>query len=416
MKFKLKTLGCRTNQYETQALRRQLEILGWKEAENGEIADLCVVNTCTVTESADQRSRYQVRHLHQENPGAEIIVTGCSAERSPQEFAALPGVSRVISNVDKETLVQDLFPDLEVPPFLIDYFKGHTRAFLKVQDGCNSYCSYCVIPFVRGRSRSKPLETVIDEAKALIDKGYKEIVLTGINIGDYDGDGKDVSLARLIREIDALPGLERLRVSSIDPDEVDEELCEAIMHGKHTCPSMHIVLQSGSNVVLKRMRRKYNRQMFFSTVDTLKKYNPDFTVTTDIIVGFPGETESDFAETLDVVKEVEFAKVHVFPYSDRPKTRASRFTDKVSPSAIKERKAKLIAASEAQSFRLREKYVGRVLTVLTEAPDEEGTSAHTANFLPVRVRAVKAPRANQLITVNLIENTPEGLIGIPYEN
>ena len=413
MKFKIKTLGCRTNQYESEAIRRQLKGLGWSEAVKSEGADLCIVNTCTVTESADQRSRYSVRHLHKENPGAEIIVTGCSGEKNPADFKGLAGVTRVVSNQDKEELVQQLFPEVEVSQFIIDYFSGHTRAFLKVQDGCNSYCSYCVIPFVRGRSRSKPLALILDEARALIDQGYQEIVLTGINIGDYDGGKTKSSLSQLIKSVDKLPGLKRLRVSSIDPDEVDDPLIEAILEGENTCPSMHIVLQSGSNIILKRMRRKYTRQVFYNTIDKLQRMCPEFTFTTDLIVGFPGESEADFQDSLSVIKNVQFAKVHVFPYSDRPKTRASRFSDKIVPQEMKKRKAIIISESEKQAYLLRERYIGKELEVLTETVDKNDPSlipGYTKHFLPVIINTTKNIKPNQLVTVKIKENSAKGMI------
>ncbi|MBS0653149.1 MAG: tRNA (N(6)-L-threonylcarbamoyladenosine(37)-C(2))-methylthiotransferase MtaB, partial [Verrucomicrobia bacterium] len=312
-KFKVVTLGCRTNQYESQAYADQLVRLGYTQAEEGEPAEICIVNTCTVTESADSSSRYQIRHLARENPGSKLVVTGCLAERLPQEIQAMPEVSLVVSNKDKEDLLSQVFPGEDIPEFTIDHFAAHTRAFVKVQDGCNSFCTYCIIPYVRGRSRSRTVAEVVREVEQLVANGYKEVVLTGINIGDFDGapqEGeKPARLSDLIRAVDAVEGLSRLRVSSIDPDEVDEDLADAILNGKKTCHSMHIVLQSGSNVVLKRMNRKYTREIFLDTVEKLLKASPDFTFTTDIIVGFPGESEVDFQDTLDIMEKVRFAKV-----------------------------------------------------------------------------------------------------------
>ncbi len=228
------------------------------------------------------------------------MVTGCYAERKPGTVKDLEGVTLVVPNKNKEKLVEEIFPDEEVPEFSIKRFESHTRAFLKVQDGCNSFCTYCIIPYVRGRSRSRTVADIVKEAETLVSNGYKEIVLTGINIGDFDGNApegeKPDRLADLVRAVDAVPGLERLRVSSIDPDEVDADLADAVLNGIHTSHSMHVVLQSGSNVILKRMNRKYTRQIFLDTVDRLKAANPDFTFTTDIIVGFPGETDHDFQD------------------------------------------------------------------------------------------------------------------------
>ena len=416
-KFKVVTLGCRTNQYESQAYADQLTRLGYTQAGEGDAAEICVVNTCTVTESADSSSRYQIRHLARENPGAKLVVTGCLAERLPREIGEMPEVDLVVPNKEKENLLSHLFPDEEIPEFSIEHFAAHTRAFVKVQDGCNSFCSYCIIPYVRGRSRSRPIADVVKEVEQLVKNGYQEVVLTGINIGDFDGarqpGEKPDRLSDLIRAIDAIPGLARLRVSSIDPDEVDQDLADAILNGRTTCHSMHIVLQSGSNVILKRMNRKYTREIFLETVERLKLLSPDFTFTTDIIVGFPGESDADFQDTLDIMQTVCFAKVHMFPYSERKRTRAALFPHKVLPSIIHERKQQLLRLAEQCAFKLRSRYVGREMMVLTENSDDliKGhISGHTSNFLTVCLPQGEI-KPNTLVKVQLIENSPQGLIG-----
>lgn len=413
--FKIVTLGCRTNQYESQAYHDQLMGLGFAPVREGENASLCIVNTCTVTESADSHSRHAIRNLTRHHPGAKVVVTGCLAERLPDAVKNIEGVDQVVPNTQKERLIESIFPDEEVPEFAIKQFDAHTRAFIKVQDGCNSFCTYCIIPYVRGRSRSRTVADVVREAEELVGNGYKEIVLTGINIGDFDGnrpDGeKSDTLAELVRAVDAVPGLERLRVSSIDPDEVDDNLLEAIIYGRTTCPSMHIVLQSGSNVTLKRMNRKYTRQMFMETIDRLRQASPDFTFTTDVIVGFPGETDADFEETLAVMREAQFAKVHLFPYSERARTRAATYPNKVPPEVMRIRKQEVLRLAEQLAYELRSKYVGRRMTVLTESLDAKGEksiSGHTANFLNVNI-ATASCRPNELVLVDLVGNTPEGL-------
>jgi len=410
-KFKVVTLGCRTNQYETQAYQDQLAAMGYARAQESEEADLCIVNTCTVTESADSHSRHAIRKLARENPGAKIAVTGCFAEQNPEAVQKLEGVTHVVPNSDKETLLKTLMPEQEVPEFSIKHFDAHTRAFVKVQDGCNSFCTYCIIPYVRGRSHSRTIKEVVSEVEELIANGYKEVVLTGINIGDFDGNHPDNpdTLADLVRAVDEVKGLERLRISSIDPDEVDDDLLDAVIHGKRTCHSMHIVLQSGSNVVLKRMNRKYTRQIFMETIDRLRGACPDFTFTTDVIVGFPGETDADFAETLEVMREVKFAKVHMFPYSERPRTRAAMMSNKVPQNIIRERKQEVLRLAEQIAFELRNDYVSHRMTVLTEKNEGE-QSGHTDNFLNVLLPQ-GGYQQNQLVEVDLIENTPEGLIG-----
>lgn len=418
-KYKLVTLGCRTNQYETQAYSDQLKEMGYVQVEEGEEADLCIVNTCTVTESADNQSRYEIRQLARKYPGTKLVVTGCAAEAQPEGIKSIPGVTHVISNRKKEDLVAEVFPFEDVPEFRINRFDAHTRAFVKVQDGCNSFCTYCVIPYMRGRSRSRSIAEIVAEVESLIASGYKEAVLTGINIGDFDGnisEGQNPhTLADLVRAVDALPGLERLRISSIDPDEITEDLADAVLNGKKTCHSMHIVLQSGSNVILKRMNRKYTRQIFMETIDRLRKADPDFTFTTDVIVGFPGETEADLAETLAVMAEVKFAKVHMFPFSERPRTRAATMPNKVPPEIIKERKQEVLRSAERHSFELHNGYVGRTMQVLLENIDSEGggsISGHTDNFLQVRIKSDAGLVPNMLVDVELVSNTPAGLYGI----
>jgi threonylcarbamoyladenosine tRNA methylthiotransferase MtaB len=416
-KFKVVTLGCRTNQYESQAYTDQLLGLGLQPAGETDKADICIVNTCTVTESADSSSRHQIRLLAKQNPGAKIVVTGCLAQRDPDSLLQIEGVSHVEPNATKDALLTHLFPEKDLPEFSIKQFEAHTRAFVKVQDGCNSFCTYCIIPYVRGRSRSRLVSDILKEIKDLVSSGYKEIVLTGINIGDFDGapiEGENpVRLADLVRHVDEIEGIERIRISSIDPDEVDEDLLDAVIKGRHTCHSFHIVLQSGSNVVLKRMNRKYTREIFLSTIERLKQASPDFTFTTDVIVGFPGESDLDFNDTLEVMKQVRFAKVHMFPYSERPKTRAALFPGKVPPLIIQERKRQVLTLAEQTAFALREQYVGRTMKVLIESEEGEGSgwfSGHTENFLSVMVQA-EGLVSNQIIEIDLIENAPNALIG-----
>lgn len=416
-KFKIVTLGCRTNQYESQAYHDQLQAMGYVQAQGDEQAEICIVNTCTVTESADSSSRHEIRQLARQNAGSKLVVTGCFAERQPEAIKEIEGVTHVVANKDKENLLSSVFPDTELPEFSIKRFESHTRAFVKVQDGCNSFCTYCIIPYVRGRSRSRTIGEVVQEVKDLIANGFKEVVLTGINIGDFDGNRAEGEtpdrLVDLVKAVDRVPGLERLRISSIDPDEVDEDLLEAVINGTHTCKSMHVVLQSGSNVILKRMNRKYTRQIFMDTVDRLRAACPDFTFTTDIIVGFPGETDEDFEDTLNVMREVKFAKVHMFPFSPRPRTRAALMPNKVPQDIIKARKQEVLRLAEQVSFDLRNAYVGRRMTILTESSDRSRPgeiSGHTDNFMMVWIPDA-GYKPNQLIEVDLIANTPEGLIG-----
>jgi threonylcarbamoyladenosine tRNA methylthiotransferase MtaB len=410
-RFKIAALGCRTNQYEAQAFRDQLLTLGYEEAQEGQQADICIVNTCTVTKSADERSRHQIRSLNRDNPDSKIYVTGCMTEKQAPALLNIGGVAGVVKNKDKENLLKFAFPEQAIPEFKIERFEAHTRAFVKVQDGCNSFCSYCIIPYVRGRSRSRRLQSILDEVQGLVKNGFYEIVLTGINIGDYDGapsEGEEpVRLSTLTKAVSAIEGVRRLRISSIDPDEVDDELIEVIKNSTNCVPSMHIVLQSGSNTVLKRMRRKYTVQQFFDTVDRLKSAIPSFTFTTDIIVGFPGETPEEFQETLDVMDRVGFLKVHMFPYSKREGTLAARMPNHLDSVTVQSRKQTLLEKAEKLSFIERQPYVGQILEVLVESHN----FGHTENFLPVQIEGTLLEK-NQFVKVQIVENQKEALTGV----
>lgn len=409
-KFFLATLGCRTNQYESQALLDQLLSAGFERAREGERADLCIINTCTVTDGADRSSRNIIRRAIRENRGARVVVTGCLPAADAEAVKAIPGVTDVIGMTDKERLLELIYPESEFPEFAIRSFVGHTRAFIKVQDGCNSFCSYCIVPYVRGRSRSRSLDSILKEVDALVANGYQEVVITGINVGDYDGGNGDGSLAALVRAIDRVPGIRRIRLSSIDPHDITEDLREAILSGKHTCHCLHLVLQSGSNLILKKMNRRYTRQDYFAAVAPFKVADPDFTFTTDIIVGFPGETDGQFNETLEVIQQMEFAKVHIFPYSARSRTRAASYP-KVADSVITARKTHASAVAESVAAKMRQRYVGKRLEILTENSPGEGVSVgHTMNFIHVTVNGGSLP-PNTFVQVQCTANGPEGLIG-----
>ena len=404
-KFTLASLGCRTNQYEAQGFRTQLQKMGFVEAKPGQSADVCIVNTCSVTAAAGQGSIVRIRKLAQENERARLFVTGCHAEEVAEKVTDLP--LQVVTNKEKETLLASLFPDEELPEFAIDAFASHTRAFVKVQDGCNSFCTYCIIPYVRGRSRSRSLDSIVREVETLAKNGYKEVVFTGINVGDFDGGGER-TLAELMKETAKIEGIERIRLSSIDPEDVTDELMEVVLSGGKMCPSLHLVLQSGSNVTLKKMNRKYTRQQFLAVVDALKSRRADFTLTTDVIVGFPGETEDDFLETLDVVSKVQFAKVHMFPYSPRARTRAALYPDRVPKEVVTERKSRLLSLARKQAQDLRSHYVGKTLQVLTES----GEMGHTVNFLPVKIEG-ECVEPNTLLNILFEKNETDYLIGRP---
>ncbi len=403
--FRIVYLGCRTNQYEAQAFQDQLFSMGFFLAEENETADLCIMNTCTITSNADKDTSQAIHNLARQNLASRIAVTGFGVESQREAIAGMPEVSAIIPNAKKEELVQLLLTDEQAPEFFIKNFDAHTRAFVKVQDGCNSYYTYCVIPYVRGRLRSRCLDEILAEVQNLVSNAFKEIVITGINVGDFDGNA-DVRLAELVRAVDCVPGLERSRISFIDSDEVDAKLIDAVILGQHTCPSipsMHIVLQSGSNVILKCMNCKYTRQIFLQTVERLRAACPNFTFTTDANFGSTGKTEADFQDTL--VNTVEFAKVHMFSYSPRLRTRAALLPNQAPFELMRERKKRLMRGAEQAAFKPRAAYVGHTMSVLTESKYSE----HTENFLSVYL-ADQGLQANQLVNVELVENTSQGLL------
>src|SRR5262245_32641376 len=344
---RLVTLGCKVNQYETQYVKEALEANGYREAGAGEPADLCVVNTCTVTGEGDAKSRQAVRRLAQANPRAAIVVMGCYATRDPEAVGRLPGVVKVVT--DKARLAEELRPfGVTHLPRGIARFDGHRRAFVKVQDGCLLNCTYCIIPRVRPVVRSRTLDEIADEVQTLVASGCREIVLTGIHLGHY---GIDLSRGRpkeqwcrlwhLLDRLDRLPGDFRVRLSSLEAAEVRGEFVEALARSPRLCPHLHLCLQSGSDRVLARMRRRYRVAGFLERCRRLRAALDHPAFTTDVIVGFPGETEADFAATCRVVREVGFAKVHIFPYSPRQGTPAADFPDRVPPPVVAERRARL---------------------------------------------------------------------------
>jgi threonylcarbamoyladenosine tRNA methylthiotransferase MtaB len=372
---RLVTLGCKVNQYETQYVHETLEANGYRTAGPGEAADLCVVNTCTVTAEADAKGRQLIRRLHHENPHAAIIVTGCYATREPETVARLPGVSKVIP--DKERLLDDLREfGVTRPVPGISRFDGHQRAFVKVQDGCLLNCTFCIIPRVRPHVRSRPPEAVEAEVARLVETGYPELVLTGIHLGHYGIDrsrgkpkGEWCRLWHLIDRLDRLPGDFRIRLSSLEAAEVRGEFVAALARSRRVCPHLHLCLQSGSDRVLARMKRRYRVAGFLERCRRLREALNQPAFTTDVIVGFPGETDADFDETCRVVREVGFSKIHVFSFSARRGTPAADFPDQVPPPVIAERRQGLQELERELAAAYHRSLIGRRLDVLVEGSD-----------------------------------------------
>ncbi len=404
MKLRTHTLGCKVNQYETEFLREGLATIGYEEAEKGEEADLCVVNTCTVTAEGDAKSRQVVRRMARNNPAAKIVVMGCYATRAPEEVAALPGVTEVLT--DKRELPDLLgrFGVTDVPTGLSGLGK-RSRAYVKVQDGCTLRCSFCVIPHVRPNLASRPLEEVVDEVRGLVDNGYREVVLTGIHLGHYGVDWNRqrptdkeswIRLSHLTRRLAEIPGGPtdfRVRLSSIEATEVTRELIDVMVdHPERIAPHLHISMQSGSDSVLRRMRRRWGSRRFVDRCNLLRERLDQPAITTDVIVGFPGETEQEFQETVATCRDAGFSKIHIFPFSARRGTPAFDMDDQI-PKKLKQERVHRLEEVEAE---LRDAYfeslLGRQLQVMVETPIANTTDRYvgtSCRYAPVEVTATQ---------------------------
>ncbi|WP_066064077.1 tRNA (N(6)-L-threonylcarbamoyladenosine(37)-C(2))-methylthiotransferase MtaB [Neobacillus soli] len=376
------TLGCKVNHYETEAIWQLFKQEGYERVEFESISDVYIINTCTVTNTGDKKSRQVIRRAVRKNPDAVICVTGCYAQTSPAEIMAIPGVDIVVGTQDRVKMLDYIeqyklerqpingvgnimknrvYEELDVPSFT-----DRTRASLKIQEGCNNFCTFCIIPWARGLMRSRDPKEVIRQAQQLVDAGYKEIVLTGIHTGGYGEDMKDYNLALLLRDLEAVKGLERLRISSIEASQITDEVIEVIKHSNIVVRHLHIPLQSGSDTVLKRMRRKYTMEFFGERLERLREVLPGLAVTSDVIVGFPGETEEEFMETYNFINEHKFSELHVFPYSKRTGTPAARMEDQVDEEVKNERVHRLISLSDQLAKEYASQFEGEVLEVIPE--------------------------------------------------
>ncbi|HUQ70498.1 MAG TPA: tRNA (N(6)-L-threonylcarbamoyladenosine(37)-C(2))-methylthiotransferase MtaB [Planctomycetaceae bacterium] len=369
---RLVTLGCRVNQYETQLVKEALEKHGYREADEGEAADLCVVNTCTVTSNGDSRSRQVIRQLARNNPGTRTLVMGCYATNDPETVRSLPGVFEVVT--DKRELPDVLARHgIHDMPAGISRFPGRKRAYVKVQDGCILRCSYCIIPHVRPGLRSRSPDDIEDEVRRLLDHGHQEIVLTGIHLGHFGVDttrgksGKShFRLGHLLHRLDCIPGRWRMRLSSIESAEITDDFLAAAADCEHLCPHFHPALQSGSTTVLRRMRRRYSAERFLRTVHQLQERFDNPGLSTDVIVGFPGETDAEFDETVAVCREAGFHKLHLFPFSARRGTPAAELPDKIPDSVVQERMKILESVAESLTAEYHQRLIGHPLEVLVE--------------------------------------------------
>ena len=420
MKACVYTLGCKVNTYESEYIMLKLIEAGY---EIGTIDDkdcnVYIVNTCTVTNTADIKSRKIIHRIKRNNPNACIVALGCYVEDHPDEFN---DIDIYIGNKDKSKIIEllDLYFTKKEPirrvgltketfeDMFITDFKNRCRAFVKVQDGCENFCSYCIIPYVRGKCRSKDLDTVVKEVSSLVNKGFKEIVLTGIHTGNYGVD-LNTNFATLLKELVKIDGLERLRISSIEVTELTPDVLDVIKNNKKIVDHLHIPLQAGSDKVLRLMNRKYDLKYFENTLKEIRKIRPDISITTDIIVGFPNESEEDFLDTIENSKKFAFTKIHVFPYSDRKGTVASEMTGHIDGNIKKERARRLLTVSKKLEKEYANKFIGKSLEVLFEEVKDGVSIGHTSNYLKVKVKG-EIP-TNTFKNVKIKSYLMESLIG-----
>ena len=394
MKFNIITLGCKVNSYESNFMKEALVKNGFSFCNLNEKCDILILNTCTVTDTSDKKSLKEVRRLKRENPNAILVVCGCSVQNDKTKYDDL-GINILMGNINKSNIVSiiekyldDKTPveyvaktrDLPFENMEVD-ISDHTRAYIKIEDGCDNFCSYCIIPFVRGKKRSKDFSLVLREVQHLANNGYKEIVLTGIDTGGYESNGKD--LTDLIHEMSKIKGIERIRQSSIEITQINEKFINELKNNNKICDHIHIPLQSGSDSILKLMNRKYDLKYFFDKIDMIRSVRPDISITTDVIVGFPGETEEMFLETMETCKKINFSKIHAFPYSERKGTKASMMDGKVPESVKHERVKKLLELSDSLEKSYYDKFKGKNKDVLIEEVNESGSKGHTSNYLMV---------------------------------
>ncbi len=394
MKACVLTLGCKVNAYESEYIKEQFIKKNYEIVNINEHPDVIVINTCTVTNQSDAKSRKIIRQAKRENPNAVLAVCGCAAEHHKENLIDL-NIDILIGNHNKSIivdLIEDykknkqkkiIFDDIMTIPFEnmeIDKFLNRTRGFVKIQDGCNNYCSYCIIPYMRGNCRSKDINEAYEEIKKLTENGYKEIVLTGIHTGHY-GEDKDYDLTDLIKKITPLPNLVRIRISSIEITELTDKFMLELKNNKKLCSHMHVPIQSGSEKILKLMNRKYNKEEFINIINKLRLTRPDISITTDLIVGFPDETDENLKETIETINKIGFTKIHVFPYSTRSNTKAASMKNQIPENIKKERVKEMLKISETLEAKYYNKFLNKEVEILIENNNE----GLTDNYIKVNL-------------------------------
>ena len=420
------TLGCKTNQFESAAMSEKLQQAGYQQVPFEEGADLVIVNTCTVTAATDVQSRKLIRRARRFNPLARIVVTGCYAQIDPQSLNQLPGVSLVIGNQEKGQLLKYLDEDVEsgqiqvadirdsriIEPLSLTGFEHRSRAFVQIQNGCDAFCSYCIIPYARGRSRSVPVAAIVHQIEKLSVNGYPEIVLTGIHIGNYGHDLQPaIDLLYLLKRIEKSNFNGRLRLGSIEPTELAAALYQYIAAADWICPHFHIPLQAGEDRILKRMNRHYSTDFFRDLVEKIQNLRPDAAIGLDLITGFPGETDDQFERTCALLESLPFSHLHVFPFSKRPGTPAATMVDQVSGVVIKNRAAQLRQIGEKKNHDFSQQFIGSELDIVIEGGESNGLrKGLSQNYLSVAVPAGSA-EPGMLVRVKVSGMDKDGLIG-----
>ncbi len=401
-KVSFKTLGCRLNQYETDALVTRFHQAGYEVVDFSQAADITVINTCTVTNQSDQKSRNTINHAARKNAGALVVVTGCMANHYKEQLQAHDLITYVVDNEHKNSIVSLVDAHFKGEVVQPDSFAGdvfgfetvdqslHTRTSIKVQDGCDHFCTYCIVPSVRGRAVSRPLDDILENIRRVVDNGFKEVVITGVNIGRYEHG--TYNLERAIEKMADVPGDFRIRISSMEPDGFGPDFHQVFQHPKMT-PHLHLCLQSGSDKILKQMRRMYNTRGFMEILDGFRKHFPDFNFTTDIIVGFPGESEEDFADSVRMAREAAFSHIHTFRYSRRKGTRADRLEDQVAEKVKSERSEVIRKISQENRIQYMQSMTGKAQRVLIEKVDRKGMAhGYGEHYLPVKFPACDGNR------------------------
>lgn len=439
------TLGCKVNQYETNAMEQQFIKNNYEIVENTQKADIYVINTCTVTNMAERKSRQMLRRVKEINPSAVLVVCGCYAQVAKNELEQIPEIDIILGINEKNEIVQIVenymekmaeqdkrsqeaeIDDVSKQKEFLDFgdvtYTEKNRAVVKVQDGCNMFCSYCIIPYARGRIRSRKIESVVSEIKKIAKEEIKEVVITGIHVASYGKDfdnentSKKIRLIDLLEAINKIDGIDRIRLSSLEPTIVDEEFATRLFKLDKICDHFHLSLQSGCDETLKRMNRKYTTQIYRDAVATLRKYYPEASFTTDVIVGFPGETDEEFAKTYEFLKEIDFYRLHVFKYSPRRGTVAEKMPNQIDGNKKEERSNKLIELSNSTENKHNQSYIGKTVKVLFEEFEDGFFKGHTTNYMMVKVAGEEEKSdkfVNKILDVKIKENNDETreLIGI----